>query len=63
MKINEAKFWYFIVSLLSNKLVYYSFMYVMAFSTTGKFSGTIASELTGMDAIKRFDKELKIHKK
>jgi len=54
MKSREINFWYFIVDLLPKKLVYFCFMKVMAYSTTGKYSSTVVPDLTGMDAIKRY---------
>ena len=54
MKEREVNFWYFIVGLLPRKLVYFCFMQVMAYSTTGKYGSTVVPDLTGMDAIKRY---------
>ncbi len=54
MKSNEMDFWYWLVKLLPIKLVYFCFMHVMAYSTTGEYSNTVVPELTGMDAIKRY---------
>ena len=52
-------FWYWLVSKLPVNLVYFCFMHVMVYATTGKYSGTIVPELLGMEAIKRYgdDKE------
>ena len=54
MKVREVNFWYWIVRLMPVKLVYFCFMYVMGYATTGKYSGTVVPELTGMDAVKRY---------
>ena len=54
MNVKETNFWFWLVKLLPNKLVYFCFMHVMAYSTTGKYSSTIVPELSGMDAIKRY---------
>lgn len=60
MKIREVNFWYFIVKLLPTKLVYFCFMHVMAYATTGKYSNTVVSELTGVDAINRYADDKRI---
>ncbi len=58
MHMNEVKFWYWLVRRLPKKLVYFSFMHVMAHSTTGKYGSTIVPELTGMDAVERYRKDI-----
>jgi len=57
MSIKETSFWFWLVSKLPKKLIYFCFMHVMVYSTTGKYSYTIVPELTGMDAIDRYGKE------
>ena len=59
MKARQMDFWYWLVSKLPVNLVYFCFMHVMVYATTGKYSGTIVPELLGMEAIKRYgdDKE------
>ena len=54
MNIKEVNFWYWLVAKLPNKLIYFCFMHVMAYSTTGKYGNMIVPELTGIDAIKRY---------
>ena len=54
MKLREVNFWYWLVRLLPNKLVYFCFMHVMAYSTTGRYGTTIVPELSGMEAIERY---------
>jgi len=54
MTIREVNFWYWVVQLLPTKVIYFCFMQVMAFSTTGKYGSTVVPELTGMDAVKRY---------
>ena len=54
MSVNTVKVWYWLVDQLPKKLIYFCFMHVMAYSTTGKYGNTIATELTSMDAIKRY---------
>jgi len=54
MRPRQVNFWYFLVKLIPKKVVYFCFMHVMVYSTTGKYSSTIVPELSGMDAIKRY---------
>lgn len=54
MTTKQVNFWYFLVNLLPKQLVYFCFMHVMAYSTTGKYGSTVVPELSGMDAIKRY---------
>lgn len=60
MKLFEVNFWYTLVKFLPKKLVYFCFMTVMAHSTTGKYGNTVVPELSGMDAIKRYDDDYNI---
>jgi len=61
MTIKEVNFWYFLVKLLPKKLIYFCFMHVMAYSTTGKYGNTIAPELIGIEAIKRYGDDNNLH--
>lgn len=54
ISIRKVKFYYWIVDLLPKTIIYFCFMRVMAYSTTGRYGETIVPELTGMDAIKRY---------
>ena len=54
MDTKETNFWFWLVKHLPRKLVYFCFIHVMAYSTTGKYGNTILPELSGMDAIKRY---------
>ena len=54
MKNREVDFWYWVADHLPKRLVYFCFMHVMAYATTGKYGSTIVPDLTGMDAIKRY---------
>ena len=62
MSVFEINLWYWIVDKLPKKLLYFCFMHIMAYSTTGKYSNTIVPDLTAMDAVDRFRKD-KIDKK
>ena len=53
----EISFWYWLVGLMPKKLVYFSFMHVMAYATTGKYGNTIVPDLAGMEAITRYGKD------
>lgn len=51
----EMGLWYWVVDhLVPKTLIYFCFMHVMAYATTGKYGTTIVPELTGMDAISRY---------
>ncbi len=54
MTSRKADFWYWVVTLLPKNLVYFCFMHVFAYSTTGKYGNTLTTELTALDAIKRY---------
>ena len=54
MKIKEVNFWYWVIRKLPKKMIYFSFMHVMAYATTGKYGNTVVPELSGIDAIKRY---------
>lgn len=53
----EAIFWLWIVKRLPKRVVYFCFLHVMSYATSGKYSGTIVPELSGMDAIDRYGKD------
>ena len=61
MTNKQIAFWYWFVGKLPKKLLYFSFMHIMAYSTTGNYSGTVVPELTGLEAIKRFGEDHNIH--
>jgi hypothetical protein len=61
MSVKEIGFWYWVVKwLVPNKVKYFCFMHIMAYSTTGKYGTTIVPEITGLDAIKRYGNDKKI---
>ena len=53
-----ANGWFRVVGLLPKRLIYFCFMRVMAHSTTGQYSATVVAELSGMDAIKRYGRDI-----
>ena len=57
-KINGFYFW--LSSKLPKKLIYFCAIRVVASATTGKYTNTIVSELTAMDAIKRYEMKFNI---
>ena len=61
MKRREENFWRFLVKILPKKLMYFSYIDVVAYATTGKYSSTVVPELSAMDAVKRYgdDKNIK----
>ena len=60
MKTQEVNFWYWLVAKLPTKIIYFCFMHVMVYSTTGKYGDTVVPELSGMDAIKRFGDDKRV---
>jgi hypothetical protein len=44
---------------LPRGLVYWCFIRIMAYSTTGKYGDTVVPELTGMDALQRWEDGMK----
>ena len=60
MKIHEVSFWYWIVNKLPKRLIYFCFLHVMSYATTGKYGNTIVPELSGMDAIQRYGDDKKV---
>ncbi len=60
MSNREVSFWYWLVKKLPSKALYFAYMHVFAYATTGKYGDTVVSELTGMDAVKRFGNDFKI---
>jgi hypothetical protein len=54
MSNNETDFWYWFVAKLPKRLIYFCFMHVFVYATTGKYGNTVVPELTAMDAIKRY---------
>lgn len=60
MKVKEVNFWFWFVKKLPKKLIYFCFLWVMCHATTGKYGNTLVGELTGMDALKRYEKDYNI---
>ena len=60
IKNNEVNFWYWLSDKLPKKLVYFSFLQVMAHSTTGQYGNTVVPELSGLDAIERYNNDFDI---
>lgn len=60
MTIKKVKIMFWIASHLPKTLVYYCVMHVMAHATTGKYSETDVTELTMLDAVKRYHKDMGI---
>lgn len=60
MNKRRVNFWYWIVDKLPRTLVYFCFMKVAAFATTGKYGTTEVPKLTALNAIGRYSDEYKI---
>jgi len=58
MTVREINFWYFIVSLLPKKLIYFCTLHLIAYCTTDEYSSTIVPDLTAMDAVKRYSDDM-----
>ena len=54
LDVIKCKFYTNISRIIPRKIVYYCAINLMAYATTGKYSGTVVPELSGMDAVKRF---------
>lgn len=52
---------FMVAKILPKTVVLYCAIYVMSYSTTGKYSNTVVPELSGLDAIKRFSEDYKIN--
>jgi hypothetical protein len=50
-----------IARIMPKSVVLYCAIYVMSYSTSGKYSNTVVPELSGMDAIKRFSNDYNIN--
>ena len=61
MNLREVNLWFWLADRLPKKLIYFSFMKVMAHATTGKYESTNATEITGMEVIGRYDKDHNLH--
>lgn len=64
--MDEIRYWFnrraeailrWVVWRLPRTIVYWSYIRVGAYATTGKYSNTIVPELSMMDALKRWDGE------
>ena len=62
MGVISVNFWYWVVQRLPKRLVYFCALWVMAKATTGEYSNTSVVELTGLDAIKRYEDQFKLFK-
>ena len=51
----KDKFYSWLSYRLPKKLVYFCVIRLMTFATTGKYSNTIVPELSGMDALERWE--------
>lgn len=60
MKVKQFNGWQWLARKLPKKLLYFCFLQVMAYATQGKYGNTKIFELTGMDAIGRFEDDFGI---
>jgi hypothetical protein len=60
MTVIKVKIWYWVVRHLPHKLLYFCYMWVVSYATTGKYSSTVVTELTVMDAINRYSNDYNV---
>lgn len=56
----EVLFYHWLARRLPRKIVYFCGMNIMCHATSGKYENTVVPELTGMDALRRFEKDYNI---
>lgn len=61
MSSRKLSIYYWLVKRFPAKILYFSFMWVMVHSTTGKHANTVVTELTAMEAVKRYADDNNIH--
>lgn len=54
------KFTQWLAHRLPNRLRYFAAIDVVAYATTGKYGNTVVTDLTAMEAIRRFEKDKNI---
>lgn len=57
MSSKECDFWFFLVSLMPKKLVYFCAVVITAKATAGKYSRSDPATITAIEAMKRFEVE------
>ncbi len=60
MGVKQVKFWYWLVAQAHRKVVYFCFMHVLLYATTGKYGDTEIGKLTCLEAIGRYEKKYKV---
>jgi len=60
MRSKQVAFWMWLSRILPKRLIYFCFIDVMSYATTGKYSNTVVPELTGMGALERYRKDFNI---
>lgn len=58
--MKKYKFLYWLIKRMSKRLKYLTAIDVIAYATVGKYSKTVVSELTAMEATKRFADDFNI---
>jgi len=51
--------WYYIVRLLPKRALYFSYLHILAHSTTGKYGNTNTAEIPAIEALKRWSDDYK----
>lgn len=61
MTTRKVNFYYWLVRKLPKKVRYFVAQDVLCHSTTGKYHGTITTDIPAIEAISRFAKDHNIH--
>jgi len=59
MNKSAIDMWFYIVRLLPRHVLYFSYLHILAHSTTGKYKDTNTTEITAMGALKRWSDDSK----
>ncbi len=58
LSVERVDIWHWIVNKLPKRLLYFAYMHVFSYATTGKYGSTIVPEITAMEVIQRFGDDL-----
>ncbi len=57
MRIRMFSFWLRVAKLLPKRLLYASYIKVLAFATTGEYSNTDVNTITAIEALRRYEEK------
>jgi hypothetical protein len=52
-----TKMWYFTISILPKQVLFYSFMYILSYATTGRYADRDKKTLTAIEALNRWARD------